>query len=715
MATETKTFKMTNTGAWSGEFTVVINNDEANAKVSVTATMTVYETWGATPREGDYVFYMYIRKDGVDVATGGSATNTVYTWLTDKSAGGHKTSCSATFSYNGSCSIAVGGWATAYSGALAGTSVEGYGSWTVEAYRPPTPITLNVASVQMGKQLMITLNRAYGDYTHTLYYKFGTGSETSIASNVGTSYAWTVPDLAAYCNNAVSGTCTLRAVTYKGSTKIGETTKTVTITVQDPTTPSVPDSEVTLGAAATVSCPRQSANFTVRLTLEFQGTTANIQEGKINSSEWTPGYDLAKQIPNLTYATGTVSCVTLNGTAVVGTRTTTIRVYVPDNDTTRPKISDVQLEPVSELGSDFSGLYIRGKTGLKATITAASEYSTISEYAVTAGSADASGNPAVISLLVNDGNVTVTVKVIDARGYSTTATQTVYVYSYRRPKVVPYTGYSEVICERAHPSGELSSKGTYLAIKAGKSFTSISPEGKNLNPCLLRYRYKLSASGSYGSWVTLLDNESAALEISTLISNVVSSLSSSYDVELQAMDALGETHTLYFAIMTEAISFVLYDGEDGAGFGKYPEAPHVVDIASHMTLLVRGKLVVSSTDWEDLGLAENIKESVYSYGRKEYSSCFYLVSNGNHIYVAFNCGYTYAGTAAVINAKPIPEDYRPKQSVFSFCPMNNRCIALVSVNPDGYVRLEWVQKIADTVTTGNAEVVWIDGYLNYWT
>ena len=245
---------------------------------------------------------------------------------------------------------------------------------------------------------------------------------------------------------------------------------------------------------------------------------------------------------------------------------------------------------ITNLTGDLSKLFIRGKTGLRAEIAASSEYSDISEYSVTAGSSSESGNPAEIAVLVDDGDVTVTAKVTDARGFSATMSQTITVFPYSRPKITPYTGYSEVICERAKATGEPDKNGTYLSIKAGKRFSSFVYDGSELNSCRLRYRYKISSAHQFGDWDTLLDNGSQETEIQVLIDEIISSTSHSYDIEISAIDALDGEHILSFPIMTSAVSFALFDGVDGAGFGKYPEEPHVVDIASHMTLRVRGKL-----------------------------------------------------------------------------------------------------------------------------
>lgn len=580
----------------------------------------------------------------------------------------------------------------------------------------PSTITLGDSSVQMGKKLLISINRDSPNCTHTLKYSFG-GSSASIASNVGSSYEWTVPDLASKCNNATSGKCTITCTTKLGRETLGSTTATVTLTVPDPTTPSITGGEVTLGTASTIACKRNSTNFTLRLELEFKNTTTSIKEGKIESADWTPGYDLAKLIPNLTYGTGTLKCTTLNGTAVVGTKTATIRINVPENDVTRPSFTekDLILSPISSLPDAFAGLYMRGKTGIKAEFNATSVYSNIVDYALTISSQRAAGNPASIDLLISEGDdVKVTAKVTDARGYSTTVTTSIQVLPYQSPRVVPCDGQTNVICERATENGGLSSNGTWLAIKAGKRFTSVKLNDVEQNSCILRYRWKPNG-GDYCDWILLLGETSTETEVDLLVGNIVTSLQTSYMVQVEAVDALDGVHTLTFQIMTEAVSFVLFDGPDGAGFGKYPEAPHVVDIAAHMTLLVRGKLVVVSADWNSLDLAEGITESIYSYGKKKEPGCHWQVSNGNHVYVAFDCSFEYTGTPLVINSTAIPTEYRPHRTTYVLCPVSGCGIALISANPDGYIRVEWVQYLAEMARTIATPVEWIDGYLDYWT
>lgn len=577
----------------------------------------------------------------------------------------------------------------------------------------PSRVTLSAASVQMGKNILISIGRDNPDCTHDLFYRFG-DTEEPIAQDVATGFAGTVPDLAHLCENALWLTCQVVCYTYCGGSYIGSSSTALTLTVPEASVPVLSDTELTLGQSYGIACRRNSGNFTQKLEITFQGSTVSVGSGKKDSFSWTPSYALAKQIPSLTQAAAVLVCSTYNGTALVGSNSLTLRLTVPENDITRPRIQKLSLSPVSQLGQDFAGLYIRGRTGLRAEITAVSDYSQLRDYSVTAGSLQAAGNPAVLDLLVNEEEVRVTARVTDARGFSATYTTAIRVLPYRNPKVTPYTGYSQVVCERALETGQLSTEGTYLAIRAGRSFSSIPVAGVEKNSCTLRYRWKGSGDSVYSQWFTLLEEGDRNSEISVLVGNIVTSLQSSYTVQIQATDALGGSHTLNFPIMTEAVSFVLYDGEDGAGFGKYPEQPHVVDIASHMTLLVRGALVVEGAGWISLGLADKVAESAYDCGHKENAGCHYQIENGSHVYLAFDCSFAYAGTAVVINAEPIPENCRPRRKIYALCPTSDRSLALVSADTDGYIRAEWVQKLTDTAATGTASVTWLDGYADYW-
>lgn len=705
MSDLSKVWNSKGTSAFTGDFSWwVISEESTRVKigVSIRGWITAGYTYatldgsasagGSTVASGTWGFSSYLSQDPVDVASGSF-------WLNFGSDGYAKTTISVSVLIKDS-------------GSFSGTAT-GSASVSVKQSYGASTFSVNKNPVKLGEKLIFSIARDSTSLTHTLHYWNGVSAVwVQIATGVGTSYTWTVPDLASIMPNAISGNLFLKCTTYNGSTSIGSNEISITMNVQDATVPAIESNTATMGTAKTISCQRGSTNFHVALEFTLGNTTQSIGDVSADSCTWTPSYAFAKEIPNLTYGTGMLTCKTYNGTALVGTESISVKLIVPENDITKPKFSEsgLTLSVVTTLTGDLAGLYIRGRTGLKAEFTATSDYSTIQSYSVSAGSVSARGNPATIDTLVNEGDVLVTAKVTDSRGFSTTVTTSINVLPYQKPKITPYSGYSDVICERAKSTGELSADGTYLAIKAGKSFSSFVVGGTERNSCVLRYRYKVSSAEEYNSWVVLIGSDDAQTQTSILVGGIVSSTSTSYDIELEAMDALGGRHTLHFQIMTSQVSFVLYDGVDGAGFGKYPEVPHVVDIAAHMTLLVRGKLVVLGSDWEPLTFASGVYESPYDFGRVV--DCKYQVKEGNHVYVAFNCSFTHSGAAITINGSQIPEEYRPPRAVRSLCPVNGNGTALVCVKPDGFIQVESVERAGEI---GEHPILWIDGYLDYWT
>lgn len=459
------------------------------------------------------------------------------------------------------------------------------------------------SSVTMGNSLTITTNRKSSSFTHTLSYKFGSKTGT-IATGVGASKAWTVPDLAAYCNNATKGTCTITCDTYSGSTKIGSKTVTVTLNVPEASVPTVSASTVAMGNKLTISTNRKSSNFTHQIAYSFNGYSELLISGATKSYAWEVPLDLASKIPSAPSGTGIITCITFNGTATVGTETVPFTASVPNNTTTQPKLSSYTLTPDGTVPSAFSGLYIQGKTGLKATFTASSKYSTISSYKMTIGSITRSGNPATLTSFSTAGAKTVICTITDARGYYTTFSPSITVLPYSTPKVVPYSGAKSIVCERCTSDGTLSDSGTWLRIKAGRSYSTVTSNGAQKNFCTFGYRYKVSDASAYSSDVVLISSSNTTIdEVDTKISGIVSSITTSYSVQLFVRDTMGEEETYTVPVPTAGADFHLMEGGAGAAFGKYAEIKNGVEFAWDVYGRARGlgnlKVIRDNSDYDD--------------------------------------------------------------------------------------------------------------------
>lgn len=463
------------------------------------------------------------------------------------------------------------------------TSIEsaGYGPGTITLssqtvslptiYRASKP-TVSASSVKMGNTLTITTNRKSTSFTHTLQYTFG-GTTTTVATGVGESYPMYVPqDLAARCNNALSGTATITCTTYNGSTKIGTETCTVTFTVPNKSKPSTSVSSVALGNTVRVNTNRESSNFTHKLELLFNGEVVYANTGIASYVDVPLDLSLAKKIPSKTEDEITISCVTYNGSAVVGTDTNKFKVTVPNNSTTQPKAS-FSLTRVGDLPYEFYGLYIQNKTSVKADFTASSEYSAISSYKMSVDGIAYSGNPATSKVLTKDGTVTVTGSVTDARGYSNTSlSNSITVHPYKPPTLRPYSGNSSIVCERSLQDGTYNDEGTYLHIKCELNYYPVVVDNWQRNTCTLSYMYKIEGGEWSAESVIFVSKSADNISTEHILPDVVTQTRKSYAIRLIVRDALGAEESYDFGIPTADVTLHLAEKGAGVAVGKFSEA-----------------------------------------------------------------------------------------------------------------------------------------------
>lgn len=157
--------------------------------------------------------------------------------------------------------------------------------------RATTP-TVSESSVDMGDKVTINTPRAASSFTHDLAYAFAGEDYKSIATGVGTSYSWTVPDLASKIPKATSGTVTIRCITKDSSDKtIG--TKTVTLTAKVPsevipTVSGVTHAEATSGLAAQFGAYIQNkSKLAIKITAAgAKGSSITDYQAKLNGKTY---------------------------------------------------------------------------------------------------------------------------------------------------------------------------------------------------------------------------------------------------------------------------------------------------------------------------------------------------------------------------------------------------------------------------------------------
>lgn len=393
-----------------------------------------------------------------------------------------------------------------------------------------------------------------------------------------------------------------------------------------------------------------------------------------------------------------------------------ITLSIPNISATQPTAT-VTLSPVSSLSSPFDALYIKGRSKIDVNFTnAEGKYgASIVSYQVSCLGKNY-GSPYTTEYITTEGDVTVTATLKDSRGFTRTYSKTVTFLPYANPRIIPASGESEIICERCDSSGNLSDSGTYLKIKAKRSYSKVVSSGSQKNFCSIRFRHK-AEGGSYSEWTTILATGAASDEVSTgaLLGGALA-LTSSYVVQVGVVDTLGEEDTTTVSIPTAKIYMHRAGSINSLGIGKYAEEENTIDVAEEITTKFRGPVRFAGEAWINLGLSANVAESETNTGRWGGTGCYYRACAGDkHIYVAFNCAFTFSGSAIQVNAEPIPEAYRPDRNVYAICATGGRTVARILVNKSGNIFVDWIQVISSAEQTASSTVKWIDGYIDYWT
>ena len=460
-----------------------------------------------------------------------------------------------------------------------------------------------------------------------------------------------------------------------------------------------------LGTNCGVKWTPHSASFYYKLTFQlgdWSDTTNAIHPNSTavyTYSDYKIPVDVASEITTNT-GTMTVTLYTYSDSActkqVGSADSETFTVTVPQ---LLPEVT-VAVEPFSSLPAAFDGLYIQGKTKVRATVTAKEQYGAgiTKRWVKIEGKTYDQDDSNISDYLSKYGDLTITGYATDTR--ENTASKDVII------KVLPYSKplLQDVVVGRCDSSGNLKDNGSYLLIKAKRSYSTV--DGKN--KCAIRYRYKLLSASSYGQWETILAKDATSDEVITaplLGGNL--SIKSTYEVEVRVIDDIGEYTSTTVKIPTDKV--FCHKGWNSISYGGYIEEDNTFAIKGEM------KFKVMNEQWVDLGLSEEVSPSTFNYGRgPESTGCFYRVVNGNHVQVAFNCACNYAGTGVWINVNQIPEGYRPPHSIVSYCPASGRAIAQVMVNAAGNVYVDYIQRIASTGDVTSHSASWIDGYIDYY-
>lgn len=342
------------------------------------------------------------------------------------------------------------------------------------------------------------------------------------------------------------------AVNCKGSA-------TFTIdTIPRATTPVLSASSVDMGGSITVTMSRASSGFVHDLYYSFAGSAFQYIAGNLGTAySWTVP-DLATQIPNTTSGTVTLRCVTRSGSTTVGTKDVTLIARVPGS--VMPTISNVALTEATEgLAAQF-GAFVKGKTTLAVSVTAAgAKGSTIKSCTTTLEGLTYTGLRFTSKVLTNAGQLSLVTTVVDSRGRSVKRTTTFNVLDYYTPTTTKLTVY------RVDENGNAKSDGKYLFVDYAYQVAAVG----NKNTAAMTLSYKKSIDSR---WTVLTTSAALNGAMSTHFSTEFS-IDYQYDIKLEVVDWFKAEASYTATLPTARVILDIKAAGDGLSFGKTSEFP----------------------------------------------------------------------------------------------------------------------------------------------
>ena len=318
---------------------------------------------------------------------------------------------------------------------------------------------------------------------------------------------------------------------------------------------------MTLGQKAVlpVTNPMKQA-YTVTYQLgEKRGVI--IADKMLEYLEWTPPVDLAEEIfaPS---GTGKLTLVTAEALMEYD-----FTVLIPDS--LAPQITG--FTPVFKADNASVsqwGVGVKGKTKLGYTVEASGQYgASIVSCTVSFGGATGNALTGETGTLMQVGSFVPKITVTDNRQKTAVLeAEALTVYDYTTPAFISSAAY------RADEDGNQMQSGTYVAVTAAASYAPVG----GYNSATLKARSRVT-EGVWGQYTEL-----SAQRVNVL-PNFIAAMS--YEVEVLAEDALGESRSVVYSIPTEAVTFHLRPGGKGAAFGQYSEREGYVETAWPIDML----------------------------------------------------------------------------------------------------------------------------------
>lgn len=319
---------------------------------------------------------------------------------------------------------------------------------------------------------------------------------------------------------------------------------------------------LTMGEASVLTVKKYVENYTHALAYTFGKLNGVVVEKTGNTEiRWTPNLEtFAAEQTGPVPTEGELRLTTYAGDgSVVGTNRYSFTAKLPENVV--PQITSLVLEPISDsVPAEWFAL-VQGKSRVRYTAYADGLYGAgIKSCVFSFGNQTVEGERGETKILNTAGGFEPTLTVTDTRNRTATVKMAAWeVYEYSPPTLDASYAY------RSDGAGN-KGDGTYVTAYGKASCYSV---GGN-NSVELRMRSRTSG----GEWKD---------DYPALTSGIEKRFSGfdkdkTYEVEIYAVDTIGERTPVPYIIETERVAFHLKGDKDGgAAFGKYAEKTGVLE------------------------------------------------------------------------------------------------------------------------------------------
>lgn len=370
--------------------------------------------------------------------------------------------------------------------------------------------------------------------------------------------------------------CSASFVSGVSSGTVAATSSTTLTTIPRATTPTVSGS-LSLGSTITISTSsRASTGFTHSLYYSWGSQVINnlIASGVTTSTTWVIPKTLANYIRGGLSGTMFLRCVTYNGSTVIGEKTITLTISVPNTTEFQPKINSIT-------GSDANDLpvarYVAGKSRLALTFSAVgAQVSGSSDvnsllvsavaniegvnYSVSLGQKTSGTFTITSNLLQKTGGQYAVVTVTDSRGRTYSMSFAYTVFEYEAPQILSFTA------KRCRADGTLDDSGNYVLCYLK---TTVSPVDE-LNAKTYKIVYENGGSENTLASGTLSAYANNELSYNSAAGSLMFSVDFSWRVRAYVYDSFNTENPSVASVLvpTEKTFMDWRSNGNGIAFGK---------------------------------------------------------------------------------------------------------------------------------------------------